>query len=379
MTYGLMAANILIFVLVSLPLSLQPADPNDPATVEYVRVLSNVFPGSPSPAEIVQSLSSHDVFVFDYGYRPSDPSATDIVTSMFLHAGFAHLFGNMLFLWIYGDNVEHRLGPLKFLFWYVLSGIAATLFHGVFAGGSPIPLVGASGAISGVLGFYFLWFPHNQVRILFFWIVILRVFMLPARWVLGFYIIVTNILPFLVTQGQGSGVAYGAHIGGFFAGLTAAFFYDRRELTSQPKEYRGLAPEPRSDALRARLRDAILGQRFEKAAELYFEVPPAQSHGLLDPDASVALGSWLAQNGHSRAALTVFQRHLRDYPLGPGLAEAHAYAGLVQLHAFREPTAAYQHFVEALGEDPPRALEKTIRDALAEIEAMQKFPVRRVH
>ena len=105
---------------------------------------------------------------------------------MFLHAGFLHLFGNMLFLWIYGDNVEHRLGHVPYLFWYLATGVAATLFHMLGASGSQIPLVGASGAISGMLGFYFVWFPRNQVRLL--WLLppfVMQVFEVPARLVLG--------------------------------------------------------------------------------------------------------------------------------------------------------------------------------------------------
>jgi hypothetical protein len=116
-----------------------------------------------------------------------------------------------------------------------------------------------------------------------------------------------------------------------------------------------------------------------KAAELYFELPPGETRRLLSPDDSIALANWLAKNGHPRAALTLYQRHLRDYPRGPGAAEAHAYAGLIQLHALREPTAAYQHLVEALDYDPPPELETMVRRALAEIAARQKFQVPRVH
>ena len=112
------------------------------------------------------------------------------------------------------------------------------------------------------------------------------------------------------------------------------------------------------------------------AAEIYFEVPSSRSRGLLSAESSLALGDWLGSHGHARAALTVFQRHLRDHPTGPGLAEAHAAAGLLQLRAFGEPTAAYQHLVEALDYDPPRALEAKVRQALSEIAGAQKFPLR---
>jgi membrane associated rhomboid family serine protease len=183
--------------------------------------------------QVTPQLTAYDLLVFEYGYRPSDPSIVTLFTSMFMHGGFMHLFGNMLFLWIYGDNVEHRLGATGYVVWYLGSGAAATLFHGAFASGSPIPLVGASGAISGILGFYFIWFPHNKVRVLIFLFYFIRVVMLPARWVLGFYIVVSNILPFLVTVGEGSGVAHGAHIGGFLMGVVVALVLNRREMTAR--------------------------------------------------------------------------------------------------------------------------------------------------
>jgi membrane associated rhomboid family serine protease len=297
---------------------------------------------------------------------------------MFLHGGFAHLFGNMLFLWIYGDNVEHRLGSASYLFWYLLTGASATLFHSLFDSGSRVPLVGASGAISGVLGFYFLWFPRNSVRV---WVFLFPFFMnmvlLPARLVLGFYLVLDNVLPFLITRGtQGAGVAYGAHIGGFLAGLAAAWFKDRRQVTERPPEYQDL-PRASGVSQREALQGALRGGNLPRAAELYFEIPSEESRRVLSAEDSIALANWLAENGHSRAALVVLQRHLRDYPRGPGAAEAHAQAGFVLLHAFREPTAAYQHLVEALDFELPPELESRVRQALAEIVARQKFQVRR--
>jgi membrane associated rhomboid family serine protease len=378
--YAILAANVAIYLVLSLPLSLRPADPSDPRLAEYVEIIRQNLPPGVSIQEVLQQVSEYDLFVFSWGYRPAEPSVLALFASMFLHGGFAHLFGNMLFLWIYGDNVEHRLGSARYVFWYLLTGACATLFHAVFDSGSRIPLVGASGAISGVLGFYFLWFPRNTVRV---WVLLFPFFMnvvlLPARLVLGFYLILDNILPFLLTRGTpGAGVAYGAHIGGFLAGLAVAWFKNRKEVTERPSEYRDFprasGPTPR-EALHESLRRADMA----KAAELYFELPPGETRRLLSPDDSIALANWLARNGHPRAALTLYQRHLRDYPRGPGAAEAHAYAGLIQLHALREPTAAYQHLVEALDYDPPPELETMVRRALAEIAARQKFQVPRVH
>ncbi len=379
-TYTLIAINVVVFVLISLPRMTQSADTADPAFQDYLDVVGDSLPPGTTEDQLLQGMSSYDLFVFHYGYRPVDPSLLTLVTSMFLHGGLWHLLGNMLFLWIYGDNVEHRLGGIAFVVWYLVTGAAATLFHAAFASDSPVPLVGASGAISGVLGFYFLWFPHNRVRVLIFLFFFIRVFMLPARVVLGFYIVFSNILPFLVAQGEGGGVAHGAHIGGFLAGLAVAFVIDRREILSRPAEYRdgsdrSSSPKTKGEAIA----EAVNEGRFEQAAQMYFQIPAARARRRLPPDVSIALASWLAEKSHARAALTVYQRHLRDFPTGPGLAEAHAQAGLLQLHAFDEPTAAYQHLVDALDHDPSPALERRVRTALAEIAAVQKFPVRRLH
>ncbi len=378
--YTILAANVLIYIALTLPLSFRPADPSDPRLDEYVEVIRQNLPPGASVQEVLRQVSAYDLFVFSWGYRPAEPSVLALFASMFLHGeGFAHLFGNMLFLWIYGDNVEHRLGSGRYVLWYLLTGACATLFHSVFDSDSRLPLVGASGAISGVLGFYFVWFPRNSVRV---WVLLFPFFMnvvlLPARLVLGFYLILDSIFPFLLTRGsQGAGVAYGAHIGGFLAGLAVAWLKGRREVAARPTEYRD---SPRVSGYTAReALDALRRQDMGKAAKLYFEMPADETRRLLSPDDSIALANWLAKNGHSRAALTLYQRHIRDYPRGPGAAEAHAYAGLLLLHALWEPTAAFQHLVEALEYDPGPELESMIRRALQDIESRQKMQVPRFH
>jgi membrane associated rhomboid family serine protease len=168
-------------------------------------------------------ISAYDLFIFRYGYRPAEGSVLTLFSSLFLHAGWAHILGNMLFLWIFGNNVENRLGPFGYLFMYLASGVIATLFFSFFASGSKVPMLGASGAISGVLGCYFLWFPHNQVKVFIFLFPFFMDFVLiPARLVLGLYLLVDNLLPFLTKAGAAAGVAHGAHIGGFLAGLGVA-------------------------------------------------------------------------------------------------------------------------------------------------------------
>lgn len=381
-TYAIIAANVAVYVFVTLPLSATAASLNDPALAEYVQIISRMVPEGVSLRELLSSISAYDLFTFTWGYRPADPHYLALVTAMFLHGGFMHLFGNMLFLWIYGDNVEHRLGPLPFLFWYLATGVAATLFHGLFDSSSPLPLVGASGAISGVLGFYFLWFPHNRVRLwIFLFPLFANIILVPARIVLGFYLILDNVVPYVVARGaEGGGVAYGAHIGGFLAGLIVAFVANRRVVRERPVEYRAAADEVAEEEAELpadTLAEAIAGGRMEQAAEQYFRLTPEQARRVLSPLQSLALGDWLREHGHTRAAVVVYQRHLRDYPLGAGAAEAHVGLGLVQLHALDQPASAYQHFVEALGLDPSPETEALVRQALGDIAARQKFQVAR--
>ncbi len=382
-TYALILTNLAVYLFIALPLSLVPPDPRDPRLAEYVDTVLRALPQGTPPGAWLERISAYDLITFTWGYRPAEPSFVTLITAMFLHGGFFHVFGNMLFLWIYGDNVEHRLGPGRFLLWYLLTGIAATEFHAWFAPSSPLPLVGASGAISGVLGFYFVWFPHNRVRL---WILLFPFFadvvLVPARIVLGLYLVVENMLPFLATRGlDGTGVAYGAHIGGFLAGLAVAWAMDRTTVHARPREFREARPArpPAARSAREVLSALLADGRMDEAARLYFAVPAAETRRLLAPEDSLALAEWLQRHGHLRAAITLYQRHLRDYPLGPGAAEAHAGLGLIQLYALDQPAAAYQHFVEALERDPLPETEATIRQALAEIAARQKFRVGRRH
>ncbi len=144
-----------------------------------------------------------------------------LVTHMFLHAGFMHIIGNMLFLWIFGDNLEEQMGHVGFLVFYLACGLAAAAAQIVAAPLSPIPMVGASGAIAGVMGGYLLLFPRARVDIVAIFIVFFKVFTLPAWVVLGIWFGLQLFGGFTVTGDQG-GVAYWAHAGGFIAGLVLA-------------------------------------------------------------------------------------------------------------------------------------------------------------
>ena len=160
--------------------------------------------------------------IFGYADNPhSVPTWLTPFTSMFTHGGFMHLAGNMLYLWIFGDNIELCLGRIRFLIFYVLCGLIAAFSNALLDLASPIPLIGASGAISGVLGAYLLLFPRANVQVLMFPFGLVAV---PAVLVLGFWFIMQLFSGVSSTSG-GGGVAFWAHIGGFVAGMVLVRFF----------------------------------------------------------------------------------------------------------------------------------------------------------
>ena len=187
-TYALIVANVLVF-LYELPMF---ADP--------VRL---------------------DAFFRDWALIPGDLTAHGFVTSMFLHGGLMHLGGNMLFLWIFGDNLEDEMGHGGFLLFYLASGVAAGLAHVMAAAGSPGPTVGASGAIAGVMGGYLLLFPKARVDVLVIIVIIFRIFPVPAWVMLGLWFAL-QLFNGAGSSAMEAGVAYWAHAGGFVFGLLFA-------------------------------------------------------------------------------------------------------------------------------------------------------------
>lgn len=182
------------------------------------------------PAHVLEN------FVLSYGVSPieitsgqdlppagPDPIWLTIFTSMFLHGGWAHLLGNMLYLWVFGDNVEEALGTVTYLAFYLATGIAGSLAHILTDPGSSIPSIGASGAISGVLAAYMILYPGARVNTLLLFFPFIRIVALPAIVLIGFWIVL-QLVSGLGTLGitETGGVAYWAHIGGFAAGLVLA-------------------------------------------------------------------------------------------------------------------------------------------------------------
>jgi membrane associated rhomboid family serine protease len=171
--------------------------------------------------------------LFGYGELPPElilvpPSAT-VLTSMFMHGGLLHLGGNMLFLWIFGDNIEDSMGHVRFLVFYGLCGTAAALSQGYVDPVSEIPMVGASGAISGVLGAYLLLHPGATVRVLIFLGFFATVAHVPALIVLGIWFLMQLLSAANVAAGE-PGVAFWAHVGGFVAGMILVPFFKRRHV-----------------------------------------------------------------------------------------------------------------------------------------------------
>jgi membrane associated rhomboid family serine protease len=179
-----------------------------------------------------------DSFIIQYGAIPAQTAAGEnlisVLTSMFLHGSIWHLLGNMLFLWIFADNIESTIGNLSFAVYYLVGGIAAYLVHAYFNWGSTIPTVGASGAISAVMGTYLVMFPKSRVRMMFFFLIIFF-FRIPAYLFLLFWAAGQTMsgIASLDLSESSTGIAYWAHIGGFAWGVLAGFYY--RARTKSPE------------------------------------------------------------------------------------------------------------------------------------------------
>jgi membrane associated rhomboid family serine protease len=157
------------------------------------------------------------------------PNWATLFTSMFLHGGWMHLIGNMLYLWIFGNNIEDVMGHKRFIVFYLTCGLAAALAQALPDAASSIPMIGASGAISGVLGAYLLLYPRARVLVLIPLGIFTRILYLPAMAVLGFWFVLQIIYSLITANDQG-GVAWGAHIGGFVAGMALIPFFKHHDI-----------------------------------------------------------------------------------------------------------------------------------------------------
>jgi membrane associated rhomboid family serine protease len=206
--YLFIGINVLVFVL------LQQLGSNDAFSYAFSLVPKEVTTGVDLTGVIPVTNSAGQVLGEIQHFQTPLPVYFNFLSSMFMHGDIMHIFGNMLFLWIFGDNLENLLGHLRFAVFYLVCGFAAALAQVVMEPSSAIPMLGASGAISGVLGGYLVLFPQRQVRAIIFNFLTT----VPAFVALGLWIGYQILLGFLAPAGQG-GVAYAAHIGGFLAGV----------------------------------------------------------------------------------------------------------------------------------------------------------------
>ena len=158
------------------------------------------------------------------------PPSLTLITSMFLHGGWMHVIGNMLYLWIFGNNIEDVMGHVRFVIFYVTCGVIAALSHAMIEPSSTIPMVGASGAISGVLGAYLVLFPRAQVLVLIPLGIFTRTMYVPAGFVLGLWFVLQLLSGGMSLGREGGGVAFFAHVGGFVAGIGLIPFFKHRHV-----------------------------------------------------------------------------------------------------------------------------------------------------
>jgi membrane associated rhomboid family serine protease len=226
--YTLVAINIVVFLL--------QIAMGDVFTLAYAAIPYEITHGADltAPARIP-----------GVGVIPQAPGPTPIyltlLTSMFMHGSWVHIGGNMLYLWVFGDNIEDDFGHFRFLVFYLICGLAASFAQIFIDPDSVIPTLGASGAIAGVLGAYLIMFPRNRIRVLTLTFV-LTVLELPAIVVLGFWIVAQFFSQFAAisqhtAQTRGGGVAYMAHIGGFIAGAILLFLFRRRRAQVRHYDY----------------------------------------------------------------------------------------------------------------------------------------------
>lgn len=219
-TYVLIAINVFVFIFVT-----NAADPGSEqveTTIEYAAIPCELTEGRPLTEDELLATFTEDAFRADAcnlnGDAADPPYVADkqvllaVVFSMFMHAGLSHIGGNMLFLWIFGNNIEDRFGPVRYLIFYLLGGVAATIAHVLGDPSSTVPVVGASGAIAAVMGAYLIWYPDAPIRAFIF----LMIKDIKAKWWLAFWFVSQFFI------GSGSGVAWLAHVGGFVFGVAVA-------------------------------------------------------------------------------------------------------------------------------------------------------------
>ena len=193
-------------------------------------------------AVFVLELIGGDAFVNQWSAVPAEIVAgrhlATILTSMFMHGSWSHIIGNMIFLWAFGPEIEDAMNPARYLLFYLLGGVVATLAQTLVDPTSTIPTLGASGAIAAVMGAFLVTYPRDKIRTLVFFGLFFRLTFIPAALLIGFWLVIQLVSFGAVTDAQSGGVAYAAHIGGIaFGALTCRLFEDRRRIARRNRTF----------------------------------------------------------------------------------------------------------------------------------------------
>ena len=220
---GLIAANVVVW------LYLQGGGLNEDALARSVCSFGTI------PAELTGQMGGFEGIELGEGLPPcrfGGLTHATAVTGMFLHGSWVHLLGNMWFLWLFGNNVEDSMGHMRFLVFYLLCGLAGVAAHVFMGPASPVPTVGASGAISGVMGGYLLLYPRVRIQTVFLLVFIIRIIAVPAWFVLILWFLLQLFSGWSEPMAAGGGVAFWAHVGGFAAGVVLVKLFEDRALVA---------------------------------------------------------------------------------------------------------------------------------------------------
>jgi membrane associated rhomboid family serine protease len=375
-TWGLIAINVAVYLFVNLPAQSRGGD----------EALFGVFT--------------------QWGFDQTHPVSVQLFTSMFLHAGIAHLAGNMWMLWIVGDNVEDKLGRLRFIGLYLAGGVLAAWAYVVTSSFTTdvreaigdeltqqiIPLVGASGAIFAIMGTYLVFFPESRIKMLLWFFFFVQVVPVRAKWIIGAWIFQDLVLTVLTRGDTAAGsVATAAHVGGALFGIAAGVWLKPRVggggignawdvhtgfASAQDARFQtpwhGVGPRPTpvrpTESQLVAIEDAITRDvrsgRIDSALDLYPRYESMDREKPLPGPVQMEIAHEFFRRGFPHEALQAYRRYLRTWPRGDDAAEASFRIGILLGRAFGNPAEAQEHLERAAREHPDRG----IRDfATAEI------------
>ncbi|MBI4835387.1 MAG: rhomboid family intramembrane serine protease [Planctomycetes bacterium] len=314
-----------------------------------------------------------------YGWTPANGEFITLFTSMFMHAGFFHILFNMWYLWIFGDNVEDQIGPYYYIGFYLLAGISADLLHTLIDPSSTIPCIGASGAISGVMGFYIIFFPLHKIKVLYILGRFINFTYLNALIMLGFWFFLQLLYGFLSTGMPGmGGVAYWAHIGGFLFGVAFAIAWKTWFSQQRKKEIRQTIGSEAviTGAKRISHEDPniLLGKSeiYNNEAEYLYEFNHAVrvfGEMRIRPEYHLRAGEIFQNKGNLQKAAEIYERFILAYPFHPITQKLRYFLGLVYTHPLNRPDKGLKYLSQTVKEPGEGYSLEEAREELRKLEA----------